>query len=329
MKLFPDRELTAIVNPLGAEVEDDAGDLKSMGAEALNDQFKEDALWIRGKILEDTPAKQIWSRKINGPIIAFLLNEYIAEINEPGSTIHFSQSWEFFMESKLEQIYQSSIKKIDRKIRHHIWGDAENDEPASEDEDSSVKEVHEKLPLQMMDVMFIFDKLRTDVMDQFKELLSLANTNEERNNITRKMVEVEQDPQQRFRPFDQKNKQEAKKVLEDLDGKMFSNINAGTKKSKNDLKVYSLGIEFKDYLGGMEESEEWAKITDSEQTEFLLSQLPNHVGTIADRLTKTLLNKDELNQDLVKAQEMKKEVEDKIQAQKEQRKKIKDELKNT
>ncbi len=80
MKLFPDRELTALINPLGADVEDDAGDLKSMGAEALNDQFKDDALWIRGKILEDTPAKQIWSRKITGPIIAFLLNEYIAEV---------------------------------------------------------------------------------------------------------------------------------------------------------------------------------------------------------------------------------------------------------
>lgn len=107
---------------------------------------------------------------------------------------------------------------MDRKIRQHIWGDKENDEPASEDEDvSSGKEVHAKLPLQMQDVMFIFDELRTDVMTEFKELLSLANTNEERYNITRKMVEVEQEIQQRFMPFDTKNKQAAQKVLQDLD----------------------------------------------------------------------------------------------------------------
>ena len=122
------------------------------------------------------------------------------------------------MESQLEEAYQRSIKNVDRKIRQHIWGDKENDEPASEDEDvSSGKEVHAKLPLQMQDVMFIFDELRTDVMTEFKELLSLANTNEERYNITRKMVEVEQEIQQRFMPFDTKNKQAAQKVLQDLD----------------------------------------------------------------------------------------------------------------
>lgn len=37
MKLFPDREMTALINPLGPDEEDDAGDLKSRGAEALND----------------------------------------------------------------------------------------------------------------------------------------------------------------------------------------------------------------------------------------------------------------------------------------------------
>ena len=122
------------------------------------------------------------------------------------------------MESQLEEAYQRSIKNVDRKIRQHIWGDKENDEPASEDEDvSSGKEVHAKLPLQMQDVMFIFDELRTDVMTEFKELLSLANTIEERYNITRKMVEVEQEIQQRFMPFDTKNKQAAQKVLQDLD----------------------------------------------------------------------------------------------------------------
>lgn len=53
-----------------------------------------------------------------------------------------------------------------------------------------------------MDVMLIFDKLRTDVMHKFNDILALANTHEERSNITRKMVEVEQDLQQRIRPFD-------------------------------------------------------------------------------------------------------------------------------
>ena len=39
LKLFPDRELLAVRHPMGPEVEDDPGDLQSLGLQGLSAEF--------------------------------------------------------------------------------------------------------------------------------------------------------------------------------------------------------------------------------------------------------------------------------------------------
>lgn len=77
LKMFPDRELVAIRHPLGAEEDGDPGDLMSLGPDAMSNEFRSDVVYLRNKIINDTPIKQIWSRSIDGKTLAFLLTEYV------------------------------------------------------------------------------------------------------------------------------------------------------------------------------------------------------------------------------------------------------------
>jgi len=92
-------------NPLGKECEEDPGDLQSSD-EILGQEFIDGCKYLRLKLINDTPIKQIWSRTITGPTFVFMLGEYIAALNDKGGVIHFSDKWEFYVESELQQLYE-------------------------------------------------------------------------------------------------------------------------------------------------------------------------------------------------------------------------------
>lgn len=78
MKMFPDRSLISISHPLAPSMEGDVTKLESDGNEPSPGQmFVEDAQRLQNKFLNDTPAKQIWSKTITGSMLANLLYEYI------------------------------------------------------------------------------------------------------------------------------------------------------------------------------------------------------------------------------------------------------------
>ena len=66
-------------HPLEGVKEGETGDLDP---EMLGPEFTEDIHFLRSKILNDTPVKQIWSRKVTGKIMAFLLTEYVSGLNK-------------------------------------------------------------------------------------------------------------------------------------------------------------------------------------------------------------------------------------------------------
>lgn len=128
IKSFPERELVVMTNPLGEGIEEGPGDLASLEEEDLGQEFIDHCRYLRVKLVNDTPIKQIWSRKITGSTFVFLLAEYITALNEKGSVIHFSNVWEFYLESELQQLYDDSLKHVEKTIRNHMWGgDAEGD----------------------------------------------------------------------------------------------------------------------------------------------------------------------------------------------------------
>lgn len=102
--------------------------MASLEEEDLGQEFIDHCRYLRVKLVNDTPIKQIWSRKITGSTFVFLLAEYITALNEKGSVIHFSNVWEFYLESELQQLYDDSLKHVEKTIRNHMWGgDAEGD----------------------------------------------------------------------------------------------------------------------------------------------------------------------------------------------------------
>ena len=260
IKSFPDRELVVMTNPMGDGAEDDPGELNSI---ALDKDFEDTCRHLRIKLINDTPLKQIWSRTITGPTFVFLLIEYIQHLNEKGG-IRFSEVWEFYIESELQRIYEESLQEVGRKINDHMWGE-DDETPAkqhSDDDDDAIQ--YQKLPWHRQDVMFFFDKLRSDIIMKFDPLLQLANTRAERNYISLKMEEIEKVILQRLRPFDQKNKVESQRHLLNLDNRLFQNIREGVSQNKSKLVTFNLGQEIQAYLAAMEDNDEWKRVSDSE-----------------------------------------------------------------
>ena len=70
--------------------------------------------------MNETPIKQIWSRKITGTTFSFLLSEYVTTLNESGR-INFSSAWEFFIQSQLEEIYSEATTYVEKQIRKYMW----------------------------------------------------------------------------------------------------------------------------------------------------------------------------------------------------------------
>ena len=157
ISLFPDRELVIMRHPLGEDIEADQNiDLESIDLDTMQEaqSFVTDAEHLRKKVLTETPIKQIWSRRVNGSTLAFLLREFIVALNKKGNVIHFSDTWEFFLESELQEVYDRMMRHVDKTIRNHMWDNQEHGTPEGDSED----EVHfEKMPIPRQDVIFLFD----------------------------------------------------------------------------------------------------------------------------------------------------------------------------
>ena len=122
---------------MGADVEDDPGDLASLDPEHLGQEFVDGCKYLRLKLVNDTPVKQIWSRKITGSTFVFLLNEYISALNQKGGVIHFSNVWEFFLESELQTIYEDSLVEVEKTIRNYMKKGEDEEEPTPGDDEDS------------------------------------------------------------------------------------------------------------------------------------------------------------------------------------------------
>lgn len=76
-------------------------------------------------------------------------------------------------------------------------------------------------PIGKLDVVQIFNNIRSEVMASFMDLLKLAYTKEERETIVLKMEQLEQEIIKRTRPFEIKNKVVGQKTLREIDEVAF------------------------------------------------------------------------------------------------------------
>ena len=81
-----------------------------------------------------------------------------------------------------------------------------------------------ELPISRIDVISLFDTVRTTIMANFREMLRLAYTKEERAAIVLKMEQLETEIQKRVKPFERENKKAAEQKLLDLDRNSFARI---------------------------------------------------------------------------------------------------------
>ena len=158
LKLFPDRELIRMRHPLENCVEGETGNL---GEIDLGPEFREDLEYFQAKVFNETPVKQIWSRKITGKILAFLLQEYVQYLNKQGGRIDFSAAWDFFMESELDHIFNECMRQADLQLKRHTWHkeDENADQVFSELQKEGLLDDQESsnLPMKQEDVILVVD----------------------------------------------------------------------------------------------------------------------------------------------------------------------------
>ena len=65
VKFFPERELFRVRHPIDSNQQEDPGNLDDISITDLNPGFQTDAATLRDKLLESTPFKQVWSRRID------------------------------------------------------------------------------------------------------------------------------------------------------------------------------------------------------------------------------------------------------------------------
>ena len=164
------------------------------------------------------------------------MQEYVQYLNKQGSRIDFSATWDFFMESELDHIFNECMKQADLQLKRHTWH--KEDENAEQVLSELQKEGYwdseavSNLPMKQEDVILVVDQVRQEVMAKFDDILRLAHTKEELDAIQSKMKQVEQEISNRVKPFEKKNQAVSRKHLEELDESAFATIKEKLAKDK-------------------------------------------------------------------------------------------------
>ena len=248
---------------------------------------------LREKLITETPAKQIWSRIITGDMLANLLEQYVEELNERGSHINFSSAWENVINMMSHSVYEGCVEYLHDETTKKVLKPGE-------------------LPMTRVDVVQLFDQVRTEIFSRFRDLLRLAYTKEERQNIVLKMEQLEQEIKKRMKPFEQNNKREADKKLKELDTQAIYRIKREIEQDAQSLMKYDLGKDLQAYLDTMQNGMEKLSISDNDCINFILQQLPEHFNHINETLQGTLLQPVEENFEIEEKRKAKSKVTEEV-----------------
>jgi len=105
VKFFKMRELMTLVRPSNEEHQ--LANLNKVQFNDLRDEFKVKAHKLRHKVFEECPLKQMNNKRINGKVLAKLLEMYVEAIND-GAVPNITSAWESVVDHERERYFSKS-----------------------------------------------------------------------------------------------------------------------------------------------------------------------------------------------------------------------------
>lgn len=106
VKFFPERDCVTLVRPV--DKESDLKKLNSIPFQSLKPDFKIEFKKLKDKIYKEALPKKYNGKRLNGPALALLIEEFVKTINS-GKIPNINNSWDGIIEKDVNEYYNKAI----------------------------------------------------------------------------------------------------------------------------------------------------------------------------------------------------------------------------
>ena len=178
VKYFKNRE--CVIMPCPVNNEKELPLLKKMYLDELSDDFQNEFNVLKKKVYETSQSKLINSKKINGPILAYLLKLFINEINS-AENLNINKIFTDFIKYELELKYNTAKNDFKKKL-----------DKLKKEEDIDIKEIYHLKYEAIKEYMSILEKI-PEIYNKINYMKEYEIMKEKLENELEKMIKTELD----------------------------------------------------------------------------------------------------------------------------------------
>ena len=178
VKYFKNRE--CVIMPCPVNNEKELPLLKKMYLDELSDDFQNEFNVLKKKVYETSQSKLINSKKINGPILVYLLKLFINEINS-AENLNINKIFTDFIKYELELKYNTAKNDFKKKL-----------DKLKKEEDIDIKEIYHLKYEAINEYMTILEKI-PEIYNKINYMKEYEIMKEKLENELEKMIKTELD----------------------------------------------------------------------------------------------------------------------------------------
>ena len=178
VKYFKNRE--CVIMPCPVNNEKELPLLKKMYLDELSDDFQNEFNVLKKKVYETSQSKLINSKKINGPILVYLLKLFINEINS-AENLNINKIFTDFIKYELELKYNTAKNDFKKKL-----------DKLKKEEDIDIKEIYHLKYEAINEYMTILEKM-PEIYNKINYMKEYETMKEKLENELEKMIKTELD----------------------------------------------------------------------------------------------------------------------------------------
>ena len=178
VKYFKNRE--CVIMPCPVNNEKELPLLKKMYLDELNDDFQNEFNVLKKKVYETSQSKLINSKKINGPILVYLLKLFINEINS-AENLNINKIFTDFIKYELELKYNTAKNDFKKKL-----------DKLKKEEDIDIKEIYHLKYEAINEYMKILEKI-PEIYNKINYMKEYEIMKEKLENELEEMIKTELD----------------------------------------------------------------------------------------------------------------------------------------
>ena len=113
LKYFPNRDCITLPRPV--DKDEDLKNLKNIQFNQLKSSFRKEFKILKDKIFKEAVPKKYNGKRLNGPSLAKLINEFVTVINS-GEIPNINNAWDSIIENDINEHFNKSVKYFKEKL---------------------------------------------------------------------------------------------------------------------------------------------------------------------------------------------------------------------